>query len=103
MSRYAKFLVALIPVILAGLNVVYDALTDNVVTTQEWVAVAVAALAAAAVYAVPNKAPAGELADPSQSEVGPYVARHRDGGESVLYIVLVVAVILVLLAILGVV
>lgn len=68
MSRYSKFLIALVPVLLAGLKVLSDALGDGVVSTQEGLAVAVAALTAAAVYAVPNKPPAGEPSDPNISE-----------------------------------
>lgn len=70
MSRYAKALVALIPVVLAGLKVLYDGLGDGAVTTQEWVAVAVAAFTAAGVYLVPNRPSAGQAPDPRVSEQG---------------------------------
>lgn len=68
MTRYAKTLVALIPLALAALKVLSDALGDGAVSTQEWVAVALAALTPALVYAVPNTPPAGEPSRPDMSE-----------------------------------
>lgn len=47
----AKFLVALT----AALGVAAFALEDNVITTSEWVQIAIAFLGAAGVYVVPNK------------------------------------------------
>lgn len=47
----AKFLVA----VAAALGVLAVALEDNVVSPSEWVQVAIAALGAIGVYAVPNK------------------------------------------------
>jgi len=52
-KRYAKTLVA---VAIGGLTVLASAITDNVVTPQEWVQIALAALGAVGVYAVPNRA-----------------------------------------------
>ncbi|MFG2165503.1 hypothetical protein [Micromonospora chersina] len=50
---YAK---SIIGGLVAGLTALGTALTDNQVTTSEWVGVAIAALAALGiVYAVPNK------------------------------------------------
>jgi hypothetical protein len=70
MSRYSKLAVALIPVILAALKVTADALGSEAgVDPQEWIAVAVAALTAVGVWAVPNKPPAGQAADPNISEM----------------------------------
>jgi hypothetical protein len=71
MSRYAKALVALIPGLIVLLKVLSDAIGDGVVDPQEYIALAVAALSAVGVYAVPNRAPAGEAPDPTKSEVGP--------------------------------
>lgn len=68
LSRYAKTLVALIPLLVAGLKVLSDALGDGVVSSQELVGVLVAALTPALVYAVPNTPPAGQRADPRMSE-----------------------------------
>lgn len=68
MSRYAKALVAAVPFLIAALKVVSDGLGDGVVSTQEWLGAAIAALGAFAVYAVPNRPPAGQAADPSMSE-----------------------------------
>lgn len=68
LSRYSKFLVALIPAVLAGLKVLSDALGDGQVTQQEWTALAIAFVAALAVFAVPNTKPAGVPYDPTISE-----------------------------------
>ena len=70
MSRYAKFIVALIPLVIAGQKVIADALGDGTVSNQEWVSVVVAALTALLVRQVPNTPPAGEPADPNMSEQG---------------------------------
>jgi len=66
-SRYAKSIVA---AAVAGLTVLAAALTDDTITTAEWVQIAVAVLGAIGVYAVPNRPPAGEPADPRISEQG---------------------------------
>lgn len=68
MNRYAKFLAALIPVLVIGLNNLSDALGDGAVSSEEWVALSVAVLSAVLVYAVPNRPPAGQPADPGISE-----------------------------------
>jgi hypothetical protein len=67
-SRYYKFLVALVPALLAALKVLSDALGDGNVSAQEWTALAIAFLGALAVYAVPNTKPADEPYDPAISE-----------------------------------
>ena len=51
---YAKAVVA---VLAAALYALQAALTDGGVTAQEWVGIAVAAVAAIGVYAVPNETP----------------------------------------------
>lgn len=68
-SRYAKSVVA---ALVAGLTVLAAALTDDAITPAEWVQIAVAVLGAIGVYAVPNKPPAGEAADPRVSEQGAF-------------------------------
>lgn len=56
MSAYNKFIVAIVvAVLIAALTAAASALDDNVITTQEWVTIALAALGALAVYLVPNK------------------------------------------------
>jgi hypothetical protein len=54
--KYAKTLVA---VVIAAVTAVQVAVTDDVITAQEWVTVALAALGALGVYAIPNRAPEG--------------------------------------------
>lgn len=57
MNRPQEYAKAISGAILAGLGVLYVALADNVVSAQEWVAVAQAAGAAfAVVYGIPNAA-----------------------------------------------
>lgn len=52
----AKFAKAIGAAVLAGLGVLYVALSDNQVSAQEWAGVAQAAAAAGAVvYGIPNK------------------------------------------------
>lgn len=51
MKEYAKFAVA---VVAAGLVALQTALTDGHVTGQEWITIALAALGALGVLAVPN-------------------------------------------------
>ena len=70
MTRYRKALIAAIPAVLAGLKVLSDALGDGTVSSQEYIALAVAVLGALGVYAAPNDPPAGEPADPNLSERG---------------------------------
>jgi hypothetical protein len=50
--KIAKFLVAAATAALVALGA---ALTDNAVTTGEWVAIALAGLGALGVYVIPNK------------------------------------------------
>jgi hypothetical protein len=50
--KIAKFLVAAAT---AALVAVGAAITDDVITTAEWVAIALAGLGAVGVYVVPNK------------------------------------------------
>lgn len=70
MSRYAKFLVALIPVAITLLQLFSDAFGDGVVTTEEWVQLGIALLTALGVYAIPNRPPAGRPSNPAVSETG---------------------------------
>jgi len=71
MTRYAKTIVALIPAILAGLNVLYDALGDGAVSSQEWVALVVTTLTAVGVWAAPPVIPhPDQSARPDMSEQG---------------------------------
>jgi hypothetical protein len=51
MKQYAKFAVA---VVAAALVALQTALTDGTVTGQEWITIALAALGALGVLAVPN-------------------------------------------------
>lgn len=51
MHPYAKAIVA---VLTAALTVLASAITDNVITPNEWVMIALEALGAIGVYAVPN-------------------------------------------------
>lgn len=51
-SHYAKFVVA---ILVAGLYALGAALSDDVVTNAEWVAIGTAVIAAIGVYVVPNK------------------------------------------------
>lgn len=55
----ARFAKAIGAAVLAGLGVLYVALSDNQVSAQEWAGIAQAAAAAGAVvYGIPNKAAA---------------------------------------------
>lgn len=54
MSRYAKTLAAVVAAGLAGL---FAVLSDDVVTPREWVFVAIQAVGALGVYAIPNRPP----------------------------------------------
>ena len=76
---------AVIGSVVGGLGAAVTALEDGVIVTAEWLTVAIVALTAlGAIFAVPNKAPAGE-------------GRHRaEAGESALGIVVVVLVIVLL-------
>ena len=50
--KYAKFIVA---GLVAGLVTLQSAITDDTITTAEWVAIGLAVLGALGVWAVPNK------------------------------------------------
>lgn len=93
-SEYCK---ATVGALVAGLSVLAGAVGDGV-SAQEWITTAVAALGGLGlIYAVPNRAPVGERADPRISE------QHGDAGQvDVLYVLLVVLVVVVLLVVLGV-
>ncbi len=67
MSRYTKSIVA---VLVAGLTVLASATTDGEVAASEWVNIALAAVGALGVYALPNRHPIGQPADPDISEQG---------------------------------
>lgn len=63
MSAYLK---AIVGALIAGLGSLYQALDSNGVTSQEWVAVAIATLAAlGVVWGVPNLDPKGKRQDES--------------------------------------
>ncbi len=53
MSRYLKSIVA---VVIAGLTALQAAISDSVVTQNEWVIIALAVVGAIGVFAVPNTA-----------------------------------------------
>lgn len=59
LSRYRKAFLSAIPAIVATLKVLSDALGDASVSSQEWIAVAVAYLTTFLVYEVPNTRPQG--------------------------------------------
>lgn len=96
MSSYLKAITA---ALVAGLGSLYQALDNETVTAQEWVAVALATLAAlGAVYGVPNKDPEGR----HQAESVQPPERGATTGELVLIIIGVVAVVfLVVLVVSG--
>jgi hypothetical protein len=54
-SSYAKAVVAAIPAVIAVLKVLSDALGDGVVSTQEWIGLAISLLTPVVVYATPNR------------------------------------------------
>ena len=54
MNQYSKTIVA---VLIAALVALQAALTDGGVTADEWVGIALAAVGAVGVYAVPNRQP----------------------------------------------
>lgn len=54
MNQYWKFLIAALT---TGLVALQTALTDGTVTTAEWVTIAIAALGALGVWAIPNATP----------------------------------------------
>ncbi len=87
MSRYAKTIVA---VLVAALTSLQAAISDDRVTNNEWIIIALAALGAVGVYALPNTPPKGQPSDPNVSEQG-YGA---------LELVIVVLVILILVFVL---
>lgn len=62
LAPYAKFIVA---ALVAALTALYAALSDDVVTTSEWVAIVLAGLGAVGVWAVPNKPAPVESHDPN--------------------------------------
>lgn len=63
MTRYAKFITALIGALVVA---VAEGLVPD--EAARWVPVVVAFATALGVYAVPNTPPAGQLADPNVSE-----------------------------------
>lgn len=88
MSRYAKFIVAIVGSI-AGWAATYFPDDPGV---QMWVGLAVAVSTAVGVWATPNQPPAGEDADPNMSEQG----------MSALEVLVVVLAVVVILAVIGV-
>lgn len=66
MSKVSPYAKALIGAVVAGLNVLYQALDADGISGQEWVAVAIAVLTTGGVvFGVPNADPAGEHQDES--------------------------------------
>lgn len=91
MSRYLKSVVA---VLVAGLTALQAAISDDRVTNNEWVIIALAVIGAVGVCAVPNTKPDGEPVDPTVSE--------REHGAAdvtglVVTVLLVVVLVLVIL------
>ena len=68
MNAYAKFVIAALT---TGLVALQTALTDGTVTAAEWVTIAIAALGAIAVYAVPNATPPAQEPAPGKHERNP--------------------------------
>jgi hypothetical protein len=64
--RYAKFVTAAAG---AAAVAIQAAVTDGVITTQEWAAIGIAALTAAIVLLVPNK--------PAEDDSVRYLREHR--------------------------
>lgn len=90
---YAK---ALVGALVAGLGSLYQALDNDAVTRQEWVAVALAVLASlAVVYGVPNRDPHGRHQDES-------VQPPERGATDVVTAMVVVFLVVVVLILLGV-
>lgn len=66
MNKIAPYAKAIVGALVTGLGSLYQALGDNAVSSQEWVAVAVATLAAfGVVFGVPNKDNAAKHQDES--------------------------------------
>lgn len=64
--KFAPYAKAIVGALIAGLGAVGTALTDNTISTQEWVAIASATLVAlGVVFGVPNKDPQVEHQDES--------------------------------------
>lgn len=91
MSRYAKFIVAIVGSI-AGWAATYFPDDPSV---QMWVGLAVAVSTAVGVWATPNQPPAGEAADPNVSEQGYGLV------EVLVAVLLVILILWVLLALVG--
>jgi hypothetical protein len=68
MTRYSKTIVA---TLIAGLTVLASAISDNVITAQEWTNIALACLGALGVYVVPNRPSEHQIPDPGMSEQDP--------------------------------
>lgn len=96
MNKIAPYLKSLIGALVAGLSSLYQALDNEVVTSQEWVAVAMATLVGlAAVFAIPNRDPRGTHQDESTQP-------PERGAYDALYLLVAVLVVLAILAIVGV-
>ena len=92
MSRYAKTAVA---VLVAALTALQAAISDGHVTNNEWIIIALAAIGAAGVYAIPNTPPAGQPADPNISEQGYGIV------ETVVGVLLILILVFLLLRVVG--
>lgn len=87
LAPYRKTVVAILT---AGGTWATAAFADGVISTQEWVALAVAVIGVLGVYGVPNDPPAGEPVDPDLSTRG-------EGLIGILWVVLVVALIVLVI------
>jgi len=87
-SRYLKSIIA---TAVAALTALQAAISDERVTNNEWIIVALAALGAAGVYLVPNSPPDGEPADPDMSEQGYSIIELAVGVLVLVILVLVIA------------
>ena len=97
MSKVAPYMKTVVAILGAVLTAVMTQFPDHQ-GVQQWGPIVSALLTAVAVYAVPNADPTGT----HQAESTQPPARDEYGNASVLYILLVVAVVLVILALVGV-
>ena len=85
MSRYAKFIVAIVGAVSTWATTYYP----NDPDIAKWVGLALAVATCVSVYAVPNQPPAGQPHDPDMSEQG-----HTDAQFVVLFLILAVVVVI---------
>ncbi len=85
---------SIVAVLVAGLTVLASAITDDKVTNAEWVNIALAAVGALGVYALPNRPPVGK---PARSDISEQDHRERGAVDVVTLLVVVLVVIVVLI------